>query len=72
MYSSVQHLRWTDKKGGQRMSMNKRYGVGCLLLLFGGAGIAECITSNRGIFIVSAIVFAIGFALILDSYDWKK
>ena len=54
------------------MSMNKRYGVGCLLLLFGGAGIAECITSNRGIFIVSAIVFAIGFALILDSYDWKK
>lgn len=53
------------------MSMSKRYGVGVILTLFGGAGIAEYITSGRGIFIVSAIIFAIGFALILDSYVCK-
>ena len=50
------------------MSMNKKYGVGCLFLLFGGAGISEVITSNRGSFLISAIVFSIGLALILDSY----
>ncbi len=50
---------------------NKRYGVGCLLLLFGGAGMAECITSGRGIFMISAVVFAIGFGFILSSY-WKS
>ena len=48
--------------------MNKRYGVGCIFTLFGGAGMAEVITSNRGSFLVSAIIFSIGFALILDSY----
>lgn len=47
---------------------NKRYGVGVVLLMFGGAGMSEYITSGRGIFMVSAVVFAIGFALILSSY----
>lgn len=49
---------------------NKRYGVGCLLLTFGGAGMAECITSDRGIFLIGAVLFAVGFTLILSSY-WK-
>lgn len=47
---------------------NKRYGLGCLLLVFGGAGLAEHITSGRGIFIVSAIVFSVGLGLIISSY----
>ena len=54
------------------MSRNKQYGVGVLMVLFGGAGISENITSGRGSFILSAIIFAIGFALVLDSYVWKK
>lgn len=54
------------------MSMSKKYGVGLVLLLFGGAGISENITSGRGSFMFCAVVFAIGFALILDSYVWKK
>lgn len=44
------------------------YFKGLLLLTFGGAGLAEHITSGRGSFIVSTIVFAIGFALICWSY----
>lgn len=51
---------------------NKIYGVGLLMLTFGGAGLAENITSGRGSFMISAIVFSIGFGLILGSYDWKK
>lgn len=54
------------------MSKNKQYGVGALMVLFGGAGISENITSGRGSFILSVIIFAIGFALVLDSYVWKK
>lgn len=50
------------------MGRNKRYGIGCLLLMFGGAGLAEYITSGRGIFMVSATVFSIGFGLIISSY----
>ena len=53
------------------MSMNREYGWGCVLLLFGGAGISENICSGRGSFIISAIVFAIGFGLILCSYGRK-
>ena len=46
----------------------KVYCKGLVALLFGGAGLAENITSNRGSFIISAIVFAVGFALICGSY----
>ena len=49
------------------MSINKRYGVGVIMTLFGCAGMAEAVT-ERGSFMISAIVFAIGFALILDDY----
>lgn len=54
------------------MSMNKQYGIGVLLLVFGGAGVAENITSGRGSFMISAIVLSIGIAFIIDSYVWKK
>lgn len=47
---------------------NKRYGVGFVLLVFGGSGMAECVTSGRGLFIPCAILFAVGFGLILSSY----
>lgn len=53
------------------MSKNKRYGVGLILFLFGGAGIAENITSGRGSFMFCAIIFSIGLAFILDSYVCK-
>ena len=54
------------------MSINKEYGVGLLLTIFGGSGIAEHVTSGRGSFMFSVIIFAIGFALVLDSYVRKK
>lgn len=54
------------------MSKNKQYGVGLIMTLFGGAGLSENVTSGRGSFLFCTIIFAIGFALILDSYVWKK
>ena len=47
---------------------NRLYGWGLVLTVFGGAGLAEVITSSRGSFIVSATIFALGFAMILWSY----
>ena len=47
---------------------SKLYGVGVLLLVLGGAGLSEKITSGRGSDLISMIVFAIGFGLILMSY----
>jgi len=44
------------------------YGKGLILLVFGGAGLAENITSGRGSFIISAILFSIGLAMIMWSY----
>lgn len=51
---------------------NKMYFGGLVLLLFGGAGLAENITSGRGSFLVSTIVFAVGFGLICWSYTYGK
>ena len=55
------------------MRLDMKYGVGAILSLFGCAGMAEAVTEH-GSFMVSAIVFSIGFALVLDSYvgDRKK
>lgn len=47
---------------------NKLYGWGLLLSALGGAGLAEHITSDRGNFMVCAVVFSIGFGMILWSY----
>lgn len=51
---------------------NKCYLWGLTLLLFGGAGMAEHITSNRGSYPISAVVFGIGFILICWSYRHDK
>lgn len=47
---------------------DKLYVKGLILFLFGGAGLAEHITSNRGSFPISAVIFGLGFILILMSY----
>lgn len=49
---------------------NKCYGVGLVFFVFGGAGLAEHITSGRGSFMISTIIFSIGLACILVSYKW--
>lgn len=46
----------------------KRYCWGLVLLILGGAGLADHITMGQGSFIVSAVVFSIGFGLICGSY----
>ena len=46
----------------------RTYVKGLILTLFGGAGMAEHITSGRGSYPISAVVFGIGFILILMSY----
>lgn len=50
----------------------KIYAKGVLLLIVGGAGLAEHITSGRGSFPISAVVLGIGFALICASYVHGK
>ena len=44
------------------------YSKGLIALVFGGAGLAEHITSNRGSFPVCAVIFGIGIVLICASY----
>ena len=48
--------------------MKGLYTKGVILLTFGGAGLAEHITSGRGSFPISAVVFGLGFILICWSY----
>lgn len=51
--------------------MKGLYGKGVILMLFGGAGLAEHITSGRGSFPISAVVLGLGFVLICMSYEKK-
>lgn len=44
------------------------YAKGLILFTFGGAGLAEHICSGRGSFPISAVVFGLGFILIVMSY----
>ena len=55
---------------GRRAKMNKsrEYGWGLVLFLFGGAGLAEHITSGRGSFPVCAVILGLGLALMAWSY----
>ena len=53
------------------MTMEREYIAGVFLLMFGGAGMSEDITSGRGSFMISAIVFAVGLGLIIWSYRKK-
>ena len=50
----------------------KIYAKGVIALVIGGAGLAENITSGRGSFLISAVVFGIGFALVCVSYIHGK
>jgi hypothetical protein len=47
---------------------DKLYGKGLICVVIGGAALAEHITSGRGSFPISAVVFGIGFVLICASY----
>jgi hypothetical protein len=47
---------------------DKRYCKGLALVVFGAAGMAENITSGQGVFMVAAVIFAVGFGFILWSY----
>ena len=46
----------------------KIYAAGIFGVVFGLAGISEHITSGRGSFMVSAIIFAISFGCVLYGY----
>lgn len=50
------------------MNKSREYGWGLVLFLFGGAGLAEHITSGRGSFPVCAVVLGLGLALMAWSY----
>lgn len=43
------------------------HGIGALLMIFGGSGLAEISTSNHGCFWLCATLFSIGVALCLES-----
>jgi len=47
---------------------SKVYAWGLLLTVIGGAGLAEVVTSDRGSFLISTIVFSVGFAMVIASY----
>lgn len=49
----------------------KMYGIGVVMVVFGAAGMAEHITSNRGSFPICAVVLGIGLILMLMSYENK-
>ena len=50
------------------MGSNKYYGIGVLLTLLGGAGLAEISTSNHGCFALCAVMFSVGIAMCIRSY----
>ena len=56
----------------RRERMKGLYAKGVVLLVFGGAGLAEHITSGRGSFPICAVVLGLGFILICMSYGEKK
>lgn len=51
------------------MNKKKAYGIGALLTLCGGAGLAEISTSNHGCFWLCTLMFSVGLALCLWSYE---
>ena len=50
------------------MSKDREYVWGLVLTVLGGSGLAENVCSGRGSFLISTIVFSIGFGMILWSY----
>lgn len=51
--------------------MKGLYSKGLIIAMFGGAGLAEHITSNRGSFPICAVILGIGIILMLFSYENK-
>lgn len=51
--------------------MRGKYGIGVLLTLFGGSGLAEISTSNHGCFALCVSMFAVGFAICITEF-FKK
>ena len=51
---------------------DKYYVWGLVMTVLGGASLADFITDNRGSFPISAVVFGLGFILILMSYGKDK
>lgn len=47
---------------------SKSYGIGVLLTLLGGSGLAEISTSSHGSFLLCAVMFSVGLGLCLWSY----
>ena len=54
------------------MKRSSLYGWGLILVLFGGAGMAENITSGRGNFMFCAVIFSIGISCVINSYFTKN
>lgn len=54
-----------------RKSKESLYGWGLLLTVLGGASLADHITDGVGSFPISAVVFGLGFILIVMSYGKK-
>ena len=56
------------------MIRDRVYGYGVFLVMLGGSGMAEHITSGRGSFIIPAIIFSIGMSCVLDWWirKWRK
>lgn len=48
---------------------NTLFGVGCLMTVFGGAGLAEISTSSHGSFWFCTLMFAVGLGICLWSYE---
>lgn len=51
---------------------DKYYIWGLVMTVIGGASLADFITDNQGSFPISAVIFGIGFILILMSYVKDK
>lgn len=51
--------------GGQN---SKHYGWGLILMIIGGASLADHITDGVGSFPISAVIFGIGLLLVVWSY----
>ena len=51
---------------------DKYYIWGLVMTVIGGASLADFVTDNQGSFPISAVIFGIGFILILMSYVKDK
>lgn len=51
------------------MQKGSKFGLGVLMVLLGGSGLAEISTSNHGCFWFCAIVFSAGLGLCLAGYE---